>query len=512
MLTAQRSLEDTEEIERERRRRARASSSAEPQSTVTPQDTPHNAQSLDNHGQNDLVPRSPQSFEEDEGFSDWTQQLSRRKQRQMAQVDVEPHLNGSHHSKLQLCSSSAQSKLYQNDADMCDTTTFKQTRSPLSNQKNLDEGDDEDDVREKERMDNIHTETKEKEFRRWCEEEENPGRMKDNESWRRENQRCDMDEKGMEKKAEMKISFTSTILLQQNGRINSTNGHDGRQINERSRRSMDSPVDSADLCTSESVSEDVFVRSSEENHQPRDTGDQVQRWMIEEERDRRRRDVMEKLKRLSISSGDPEEPFSPLSPKSPAYMTEGEECHSEGSSSIAERTESLNRSIKKRNSIKKTQPPTIISKLDGRLEQYNHAVEESSKEGNAAKQPLMDVPTPEEPVSARKTLFEAGEAWNQASGKTTPSKDTEGMKVGVADLINQWVKGNSDVSCKSPSSKTSQDVKAGEVHNIKSMWENMGETSPQDEPHGKGYGGKKYKFVVSGHGKYEKVLIEDDKN
>lgn len=69
-----------------------------------------------------------------------------------------------------------------------------------------------------------------------------------------------------------------------------------------------------------SVSEDVFVRSSEENHQPGDIGDQVQRRMIEEERDKRRRDVMEKLKRLSISSGDPEEPFSPLSPKSPAYM------------------------------------------------------------------------------------------------------------------------------------------------------------------------------------------------
>lgn len=69
-----------------------------------------------------------------------------------------------------------------------------------------------------------------------------------------------------------------------------------------------------------SVSEDVFGRSSEENHQAGDTGDQVQRRMIEEERDKRRRDVMEKLKRLSISSGDPEEPFSPLSPKSPAYM------------------------------------------------------------------------------------------------------------------------------------------------------------------------------------------------
>lgn len=501
-LTAQRSLEDAEEIERERRRRAKSSSSAEPQATVSPQDTLHNAQSLDNQHQNDLVPRCPSSLDEDEGFSDWTQQLNRRKQRQVEHVDVEPHLNGSHRSNLQLCSSSAQSKLHQNDVNMYDAATFKQTRSPLLNQKNLDENDDKDwGVREKERRDNIHTERKEREFRRWCEEEENPGRMKDNESpcWRRENQRCDVDEKVKDKKAEMKISYTATILLQQNGRSNSTNGHDGKQINERLQRSMDSPDDSADLCSSESASEDVVVRSSEENHQPRDTGDQtpeeVQKRMIEEERDRRRRDVMEKLKRLSISSGDPEEPFSPLSPKSPSYM-------------ITERTESLNRSIKKRNSIKKIQPPTIISKLDGRLEQYNHAVEECSKEG---KQPLMDVPTPEEPVSARKTLFEAGEAWNQTSGKTTSSKDTEGMKVGVADLINQWVKGNSDVSCKSPSSKTA-DIKAGEVRNIKSLWENMGETSPQDKPHGKESGGKKYKFVESGHGKYEKVLIGDDTN
>lgn len=73
-----------------------------------------------------------------------------------------------------------------------------------------------------------------------------------------------------------------------------------------------------------SVPEEVFVKSTEENQQHRDTGDQtheeVQRRRREEERERKRRDVMEKLKRLSISSGDPEEPFSPLSPRSPSYM------------------------------------------------------------------------------------------------------------------------------------------------------------------------------------------------
>nr|XP_055062713.1 lymphocyte-specific protein 1 isoform X1 [Misgurnus anguillicaudatus] len=495
-ITAQRSLEDAEEIERERRRRLRTSSSTESETTVTQQDAPLNAQILDNQGQIDLVPAYPSSLEEDEGFSDWTQQLSRRKQKQMEHQDVEAHLNGSHQSRLQPCSSSAQqSKLHQNDFNMYDAAPLKQTRSPLLNQKNLDEDNDDKDcgAREMVRRDDAKTERKEREFSRpsWCDEEESPKRMTENQSssWSRDIQGCDMDEKVMEKKAEMKISFTSKVLLQQNG--NSTNGQEGRQITE-------------------SVSEDVFAKSSEDNQEQRDTGHQttegVQRWMIEEERDRRRRDVMAKLKRLSISSGDPEEPFSPLSPRSPTHMAEGEECQSEGTSSIAERTESLNRSVKKKNSIKKTQPPTMISKLDGRLEQYNHAVEECIKEGNVAKPPPMDVPTPEEPVSARKTLFEAGEAFT--SVKATPSKDTEGLKVGVADLINQWVKGNSDVN-KCPSSKVVE-VKPGEVRNIKSMWENMGDTSPQDISYAKGSGGKKYKFVESGHGKYEKVL--DDRN
>uniref|UniRef100_A0A672SUC3 Lymphocyte-specific protein 1-like n=1 Tax=Sinocyclocheilus grahami TaxID=75366 RepID=A0A672SUC3_SINGR len=368
-ITVQRSLEDAEEIERERRRRSRASSSTEP--PMTPQDSPRTAQTLDNQGQNDLVPSCPSSLEEDEGFSDWTH-LSRSKQGQMEHKDVESHLNGSRHSKLQLCSSSAQqSKLH--DINVYDSTPFIQTRPPLSNQQNLDEdGNDEDwGAREQERMNNIKAAEKEEgETGRWCAEEDDPRRVKGHESSfrKKQNQSCDMDEK-RKKKAEMKISYTSTVLLQQNGRQYSTNGQEGRRTNDRELKmqsNMDSSVDSAVLSSPESVSEEVFVKSSEEDQQHRETGDQtheeVQRRMREEERERKRRDVMEKLKRLSISSGDPEEPFSPLSPRSPSYM-------------ITERTESLNRSIKKKNSIKKTQPPTIISKLDGRLEQYNHAIE-----------------------------------------------------------------------------------------------------------------------------------------
>lgn len=55
---------------------------------------------------------------------------------------------------------------------------------------------------------------------------------------------------------------------------------------------------------------------------------------------------------------------------------------------------------------------------------YGHSVclcvQECYKEGNVVK--LMDVPTPPEPVSARKTLFEAGEAWNQNAARAVSSK------------------------------------------------------------------------------------------
>lgn len=481
-ITVQRSLEDAEEIERERRRRARSSSSTEPfQPTVTPQDSPRTALPLDNQRPNGLIPSCPSSLEEDEGFSDWTH-LSRRKQGQREHTDGETHLNGPQRSKLQLsCSSTQQSKTC--DLNVNDNVPFMKTRPPLSNQKHLDENGVEE---ERERRVNVTSVER---------EEGEPRRMKSHESSFRKNpnQSSGTDEKE-EKKTEMKISYTSTVLLQQNGRQYSTNGQAERR-------------------THDSVCEEVFVKSSEENQQQSETtGDQtheeVQR-MREEERERKRRDVMEKLKRLSISSGDPEEPFSPLSPRSPSYMAEGEEWQSEASSSISERTESLNRSIKKKNSIKKTQPPTIISKLDGRLEQYNHAIEECSKEGNVVK--VMDVPTPPEPVSARKTLFEGGEAWNQNSAKAMSSKDAEGMKVGVADLINQWVKGSPDTNDKG-SKAACQDVKAGEVRNIKSMWENLNESPPQDKPCAKGLAGKRYKFVESGHGKYEKVFISNDTN
>ncbi|XP_029576310.1 non-muscle caldesmon isoform X2 [Salmo trutta] len=258
------------------------------------------------------------------------------------------------------------------------------------------------------------------------------------------------------------------------------------------------------------------AREEEEEHQ-REKEEQHRQEQEEEER-KRVKDGMEskrmsaserRMKNLSISSIEGDESFSPFSPMSPTFKNDTEErMTSENTCTINERTESLNRSLQKSNSIKKTQPPIPISKIDNRLEQYTHAIETSSKEAKAARQQaLMDLPSPTEPVASKKNLFEAGEAWSQ-NPRETPSKDTEGLNVGVADLIHQWVKGNPDGSCKSLSKPA--EVKAGDVLSKKNLWENLGDSSPAGRA-GKGASsGKKYKFVMMAHGKYEKVAIGDD--
>uniref|UniRef100_A0A3P9ADQ8 Lymphocyte specific protein 1 a n=1 Tax=Esox lucius TaxID=8010 RepID=A0A3P9ADQ8_ESOLU len=230
-------------------------------------------------------------------------------------------------------------------------------------------------------------------------------------------------------------------------------------------------------------------RGEEESHKQKQVEEETR--TVNEGIDRRRASAERRLKNLSISSNEGDESLGHFSPMSPTFK-------------LNERTESLNRSLQKSNSIKKTEPPLPISKIDNRLEQYTHAIEEAKV---AKQQALTDLPSPSEPVASKKSLFEAGEAWSQTP-KGTPSKDTEGLKVGVADLIHQWVKGNPDGSCKSPSSIPAE-VKAGDVLSKKNLWENVGD-SPSPGRVGKGAAGKKYKFVMMAHGKYEKVAVGDD--
>ncbi|XP_071401480.1 non-muscle caldesmon-like [Centroberyx affinis] len=259
-------------------------------------------------------------------------------------------------------------------------------------------------------------------------------------------------------------------------------------------------------------SEEENQRSKEENRRSKEEN----RRRSEEENLRSEEETNQsRSSSLSLCSPEGEEPLSCFGPMSPTfkklliqfYPDEVESrVSADGTCTITERAESLRKST---GSIKKILPPVAVSKIDNRLEQYTQAIQISSKEAKAGRQALPELPGPAEPLVAKKNLFEAGEAWNQNSIKVAPSKDAEGLKVGVAELISQWVKGSPDESRNGSASKPAE-IKPGEVLNKKNLWENLGDTFC---PGGEGKGslsGKRYKFVVTGHGKYEKVPVDDD--
>ncbi|XP_062973202.1 lymphocyte-specific protein 1 isoform X2 [Elgaria multicarinata webbii] len=140
---------------------------------------------------------------------------------------------------------------------------------------------------------------------------------------------------------------------------------------------------------------------------------------------------------------------------------------------IIDRTESFNRSVQKSNSVKKSQPPLPVSKIDDKLEQYTHAIESSSKGPKPVRQLSIDLPTNSAAVASTKSLWETGEV-AQSPVKTTPCKD----------------------------------IVAGDIVNKRSIWEQK--ESPSTDGNAKvRLPGKKYKYVATGHGQYKKVLIED---
>ncbi|XP_032124334.1 lymphocyte-specific protein 1 isoform X4 [Sapajus apella] len=138
---------------------------------------------------------------------------------------------------------------------------------------------------------------------------------------------------------------------------------------------------------------------------------------------------------------------------------------------LIDRTESLNRSIEKSNSVKKSQPDLPISRIDQRLEQYTQAIETSGRTPKLARQASIELPSMA--VASTKNLWETGEVQaSQSAAKTPPCKDIVAGDMSKKSLWEQ--KGGS---------KTSSTIKS----------------TPS---------GKRYKFVATGHGKYEKVLVE----
>ncbi|XP_036399794.1 non-muscle caldesmon-like isoform X2 [Megalops cyprinoides] len=534
-MTAQRSIEDAEEIERERRRRAREAFRRQTSETglggtageegSLEDCRPPGANSL---FESEVKASNLEVLEEDEGFSDWSQKLERRRQGRLEEQrqDGLARHNG----------------------------TPTSTGVPISWQQQEEEEEEEWERKERGR------------YRQRKEEQEDEDEER-KVSLKSKQEKRVPDEKVKEKKMEVKTSFVSKVFLQQEMKHSISNGDAAGEgmashllTTKRTPRSLSQAQEGQDgagvaLETEQRLEkirrshqekesqeleqlrqrqaeaeaeleelkrrreerrrlrEEEERRREEEEHQ-RQLKEEEERRQMKAEIERRRMEAADRrVRHLSNSSTEGDEPFTPLSPKSPTFKNESEErVTAENTSSITERTESLNRSLKKNNSMKKAPTPVAISRIDDRLEQYAQAIEISSKETKAARQALMDIPSPPEPVASKKSLFEAGEAWNQNTIKGVPSKDVEGLKVGVADLINQWVKGNPDSSSRNSPSKPT-DVKAGDVLHKKNLWESIRDNSTPGRSGLAGKGtpsGKRYKFVVTGHGKYEKMPVNGD--
>ncbi|KAK2842805.1 hypothetical protein Q5P01_013005 [Channa striata] len=515
-LTAQRSVEDAEEVERERRRRAREELRRNSGSTAGESSPEGEGSAEENVYDRDLKPSSSPSLEEDEGFSDWTQRRERRRQQRLQEL--------SHGGEED------------DDEENTINKPIKTVQACITSSGRLQRQQEEEDSARASRMESQSRKEREEEAIRV----EKAMRVKEEE----EIQDPKLE---VEKRKEVKVSYTSKVFLHHEPKHSKSNGDmsnteqtthiSSRTAAKRPTRAVETEeveaIVEAEQCL-EKIRQSLQAKESqemeqlsqrqaeaeqeleglkrrreerrrireeeerrrEEEEQQRLAKEEAERRRMKEDIEKRRMEAAERMKCLSTSSVDGDEVFSPFSPKAPTHK-------------ITERTESLNRSLKKSNSFKKTQPLVLPSKIDDKLELYAHAVE-NSQEVWAVKASLTDLPSSPEAVASKKNLFEAGEAWSHSPTKATICKDTEGLKVGVANLITQWVKGPADGSRPSPL-RPAQDVKPGDVMQKKNMWEVMGDSSGRPGLRSKGSAGsKKYKFVVTGHGKYEKIPVDDE--
>ncbi|XP_047437152.1 lymphocyte-specific protein 1-like [Mugil cephalus] len=501
-VTAQRSQEDAEEVERERRRRAREKQRGEG-SPSWPEPPQHSNNTHNTESDEELKPRCCLVLDEDEGFSDWSHRLEKDESRAGRQRPSAPP------------------------------------------------PDPEEEKR-----------------REYKEEQEERGEPEL--SGRSEEVSARAPGKTSSIKKEARASYSSSVFLAQDARLQHVTGRpvdrtsylaagtmkprtsggacrvdgDVEQVMQREERQE---VQSAVQKEWRSVETEQRHREEEDEeeeelsftHEEKDDfpmrtvqrhGEGVEHMQEEEEvqdkrsvrrQDRRREEEEEEEEEARgtsaaslISGGEGEESLNCYGPMSPTFKKlliqfYPDEANSrvspDGKCKITERTESLRRST---SSIKKMLPPVPVSKIDKKLEQYTHALEVSAKESRSGCQVLTDLTSPTEPVASKKNLFEAREAFNQNASSVMSSKDADALKVGVADLINQWVKGSDDGSrCSSPSKPA--EIKPGGVLNKKNLWESLGDTISPGKEGKESSGSKRYKFVVAGHGKYEKVSVDD---
>uniref|UniRef100_A0AAQ5Z663 Lymphocyte specific protein 1 a n=2 Tax=Amphiprion ocellaris TaxID=80972 RepID=A0AAQ5Z663_AMPOC len=493
-VTAQRSQEDAEEVERERRRRAREKQRGEG-SPSWPEPLQHNERTHNTESDEELKPSCCLVLEEDEGFSDWSNRLENRNEQEVQ--------------------------------DDC-RTRRPRASAPAEPEKEKQQEEEE--------------------------QQEDGGGEPERSSWKHEASTRPAEKMSSNKK-ETRTSYSSSVFLQQDTRLQHVAG---RPADRTSYLAAGTMRPRGGACRMDEEVEQEVQREEEEEMQPtlqrewrsaetrqtlEDEEDQKEEELnftheekedfslrreqrneeeeeqrmenkrSEESSDRRSEEVNRRSAASLCSSSEGEETLNCYGPMSPTFKKlliqfypdeVNSRVSADGKCTITERTESLRRST---SSIKKTPPPGPVSKIDKKLEQYTHALEVACKEGRSGCQVLTDLTSPSEPVASKKNLFEAGEAWNQNPISVAPSKDADVLKVGVADLIHQWVKGSEDGSrCSSPSKPA--EIKPGGVLNKKNLWESLGDTLSPGREGKESSSGKRYKFVVAGHGKYEKVSAD----
>ncbi|PWA30396.1 hypothetical protein CCH79_00017650, partial [Gambusia affinis] len=440
-LTAQRSIEDAEEVERERRRKARESLRRRNSGSTPEESSPETeAQEERNTYDRELKPSRSPSLEEDEGFSDWTQLREKQRQERLLELsqDGEEEEEG-------------ENVFMKNNVAKKAAHAASMPFSPVQRQ----DQEDTDSIRMKAERRNEY----EEEVGRVKER----GELKKNKvllSTKQETQRPNTEEV---RKKELKVSYTSKIFLCQKPKHNSQKSGTAdqevtsvmNQKNRSSRQSVESEeakpfleaeqrLERIRQSLQEKESQELEQiryrqleaeqeleelkrrreerrRAREEEERQREDGEkqqlaaeevlkaeQEERRKMKEDMERRRMEAAERMKILSMSSAEGEEVFSPkVSPHK-----------------ITERTNSLNRLLKKR------------------------------------------------------PFTQSG--W---------SNDGE-IPLGFPDC--------------------QLDVRSGGVLQKKNMWEIFGDPSGRTEPKAKPTPhGKKHKFIVTGHGKYEKISVDE---
>ncbi|NWS80638.1 LSP1 protein, partial [Toxostoma redivivum] len=218
----------------------------------------------------------------------------------------------------------------------------------------------------------------------------------------------------------------------------------------------------------ESPEENMAVREEERLFQKEEE--------VQEQEEQEQAEQEEKKRRWNDGEKQLEAPEKRQRAPSLGSLEEEELCSDHAvvsSTTIADRTESLNRSIQTSNSMKKSKPPLRVSKIGDRLEQYAQAIETSAKVSKPV-QPSFELLTTSRMVSNTKSFWEPGEVTAQSAATSSDSHDTV----------------------------------AGDIVSKRSLWEQKGNPKPvssiKSTP-----SGRKYKFVATGHGKYKKVLIDD---